>query len=75
MSNDPDVLVIGGGPGGSALALHMRRLGRSVAIADKVRHPRFHVGESLLPGSLPLLAELGVLPDVEAAGFSATGRA
>jgi flavin-dependent dehydrogenase len=49
--------------------MHMRRRGRSVTIADKVRHPRFHVGESLLPGSLPLLAELGVASDIAAAGF------
>ncbi len=59
-----DVLVIGGGPGGSATATLLARKGRDVVIIEKDRHPRFHIGESLLPRSLPLLEALGVLDQV-----------
>ena len=57
---DFDVLVIGGGPGGSAAALTLRQRGLSVAVLEKDRHPRFHIGESLLPRNLGLMEELGV---------------
>ena len=55
-----DVLVVGGGPGGSAAALTLRQRGLSVAVLEKDRHPRFHIGESLLPRNLELMEELGV---------------
>ena len=60
-----DVVVIGGGPGGTTTATHLARAGLRVALFDKKRFPRFHIGESLLPASLPLLEELGVLAEVE----------
>ena len=66
---DADVLVVGGGPAGAAAATMLARKGRRVRLYERDRFPREHVGESLLPASLPILAELGALPAVEAAGF------
>jgi flavin-dependent dehydrogenase len=59
-----DVLVIGGGPAGSTIATLLSDLGWNVVLIDKDRHPRFHIGESLLPRSLPIFSRLGVLDDV-----------
>ena len=71
MSHEPttDVIVIGGGPGGSAAATMLARQGWQVVLLERERFPRDHVGESLLPASIPILEELGVLPAVEAQGF------
>ncbi|MEP7100859.1 MAG: FAD-dependent oxidoreductase, partial [Burkholderiales bacterium] len=44
-----DVLVIGGGPAGSTVAALLAQQGRSVVLVEKAQHPRFHIGESLLP--------------------------
>ena len=66
---DADVVVVGGGPAGSATATMLARKGWRVRLYERDRFPREHVGESLLPASMPVLAELGVLPAVEAAGF------
>jgi flavin-dependent dehydrogenase len=65
----PDVMVIGGGPGGSTAATMLARKGIRVLLLERERFPRDHVGESLLPASLPVLEELGVLPAVQRAGF------
>ena len=64
-----DAIVIGGGPGGSTTATLLARRGWQVALLERERFPRPHVGESLLPASMPVLEELGVLDEVEAAGF------
>ena len=64
-----EVVVIGGGPAGSTSATMLARQGVSVLLLERERFPREHVGESLLPASIPVLEELGVLPAVEAAGF------
>jgi flavin-dependent dehydrogenase len=63
-----DVLVIGGGPAGSTAAALLARRGWTVQLLEKDRHPRFHIGESLLPMNLPILARLGVLDQVAAIG-------
>ncbi len=60
-----DVLVIGGGPAGSTVATRLAERGYNVVLMEKAHHPRFHIGESLLPLNLPLLEELGVKAEVE----------
>ena len=64
-----DVVVVGGGPGGSATAAHLARAGLSVGLFEREQFPRFHVGESLLPATLPLLDRLGVGERVANYGF------
>lgn len=68
-----EVFVIGGGPAGAATAAFMRQEGLDVVIVEKERHPRFHVGESLLPHSLPILDRLGVLERVREIGVEKPG--
>ena len=61
--------VIGGGPAGSAAATMLARQGWRVMLLERECFPREHVGESLLPASMPVLEELGVMEAVQAAGF------
>jgi flavin-dependent dehydrogenase len=68
-----DVLVIGGGPAGSTVSTLLARRGHRVLVLEKDRHPRFHIGESLLPCNLPILEELGVLDEVRAIGVEKLG--
>ena len=68
-SLSPDVIVIGGGPAGSAASAMLASQGLRVLLLERERFPRPHVGESLLPASIPVLEELGVIPAVEQAGF------
>jgi len=63
-----DVLIIGGGPAGSTAATFLARKGWKVLLLEKDSHPRFHIGESLLPMNLPILERLGVLEQVKAIG-------
>ena len=68
-----DVLVIGGGPAGSTVAPLLAEMGYQVVLLDKARHPRFHIGESLLPANLPLFERLGVADEVRAIGMQKWG--
>lgn len=68
-----EVLVIGGGPAGSTIAALLARQGRRVVMLEKDRHPRFHIGESLLPANGPLFERLGVRAEVERIGMPKWG--
>lgn len=68
-----DVLIIGGGPGGAATAVFLKQAGLDVVLLEKDHHPRFHIGESLLPKSMPLLESIGVLDKVRALGVRKSG--
>ena len=68
-----DVLVIGGGPAGSTAAMLLAEKGHRVTLLEKAHHPRFHIGESLLPANLPLFEKLGVRAEVEAIGMEKWG--
>ena len=68
-----DVMVIGGGPAGSAISALLAEKGWHVEVLEKDPHPRFHIGESLLPKTLPMLEQLGVLHEVEKIGLKKYG--
>src|ERR1044072_1209821 len=55
---DFDIAVVGSGFGGSLMAAIARRLGRSVILLERGRHPRFVIGESSTPLANLLLEEL-----------------
>lgn len=67
-----DVAVVGGGPAGSTAAALLAERGLKVAVIERETFPRFHIGESLLPGDFPTFARLGldvsVLPHVSKMG-------
>jgi flavin-dependent dehydrogenase len=68
-----DVLVMGGGPAGSTAAILLAGKGYRVVLLEKARHPRFHIGESLLPANLPLFERLGVADRIRAIGMEKWG--
>ena len=71
--NRCDVLVIGGGPAGSTISALLAQRGRDVVLLEKSRHPRFHIGESLLPLNMPLFERLGVAGEIERIGMPKYG--
>ena len=64
-----DVVVVGGGPGGSSTSTFLADGGLRVALFERERFPRFHVGESLMPATMLLLEELGAKAAIEERGF------
>ncbi len=70
---DCDVLIIGGGPAGSSMATLLARQGRHVVMLEKDHHPRFHIGESLLPGNVEQFEQLGVKDEVARIGMAKFG--
>ena len=69
-ADETDIAVIGGGPAGSSVATLLRQQGYRVALLERERFPRPHVGESMLPGVLFALGKTGALERVEKAGFT-----
>ncbi|HWT10003.1 MAG TPA: NAD(P)/FAD-dependent oxidoreductase [Roseomonas sp.] len=68
-----DVLIIGGGPAGATAATLLAEKGRHVVLLEKDRHPRFHIGESLLPLNLRIFERLGVADRMAAIGVHKPG--
>jgi flavin-dependent dehydrogenase len=59
-----DAVVVGGGIAGSICAARLATLGRRVVVLERDHHPRFHLGESLIPACLDALEAVGVLPQL-----------
>ncbi|MFP8780927.1 NAD(P)/FAD-dependent oxidoreductase [Hydrogenophaga sp. RWCD_12] len=68
-----DVLVIGGGPAGATVSALLAEKGHQVVMLEKAHHPRFHIGESLLPANLPLFEKMGIADEIKAIGMHKPG--
>lgn len=64
-----DVIIIGGGPAGSAMGSYLSMNGIDNIILEQAIHPRSHVGESMVTSSTRVFKEIGFLPKMEEAGF------
>jgi len=64
-----DVLVIGAGPSGTVAASIVYQAGFKVKIVEKLKFPRFVIGESLLPRCMEALEEAKFLDAVKARGY------
>ncbi len=65
MAADPEVLIVGGGPAGSTLAGLLALRGRHALVIERQAFPRFQIGESLLPQSMSIFQELGIVEQLE----------
>lgn len=64
-----DVIIIGGGPAGSAMGSYLSMMGIDNIIIEQAIHPRPHVGESMVTSSTRVFKEIGFLSKMEEAGF------
>lgn len=69
-SEEFDVVVVGGGPGGSTLAALVAMKGARVLLLEQEFFPRYQIGESLLPSTVHGICRLlGVADEIANAGF------
>ncbi|HSI36890.1 MAG: NAD(P)/FAD-dependent oxidoreductase [Phycisphaerae bacterium] len=66
----PDVIVIGGGPSGSAAATLLAQKGYRVELFERDKFPRFHIGESLIPHTYHVIKRLGLLDTMKQSHFT-----
>lgn len=64
MNRTYDIAIVGSGFAGSLMAMIAKRIGLSVILLERGRHPRFMIGESSTPLSNLLLEELAVRYDL-----------
>jgi flavin-dependent dehydrogenase len=63
------VVVIGGGPSGSTASTLIAQAGHQVQLFEREHHPRFHIGESLIPETYWVLKRLNMLPKMKRSHF------
>src|SRR4029079_19442432 len=68
-TDQPDVVVIGGGPAGSTASTLIAQKGYRVQLFERERFPRFHIGESMIPEPYWVPATLNNLPKMKASHF------
>ncbi len=64
-----DCLVVGGGPGGCVAATILADAGFHVALIDRAKFPRLHVGESMIPYNYFPLERIGMIEAMQASDF------
>jgi FAD-dependent halogenase len=70
-AEESDVVVVGGGPGGSTLASLVAKQGHRVLVLEKESFPRYQIGESLLPSTIHGICRLtGATDELAKAGFT-----
>jgi len=67
-SDGYDAIVIGSGPAGATAAYFLANYGHSVLLLEKAAYPRFHIGESLVPYSMPVFEKMGIVDFMEKHG-------
>jgi flavin-dependent dehydrogenase len=65
-----DAIVVGGGPAGAGTAGLLAAHGHRVLVLEREKFPRYHIGESLIPGCLPIVEELGLWDRLANLGFT-----
>lgn len=68
MARKSEVLVIGGGPAGSAVALQLLQRGITPIIVEREKFPRFHIGESMTGECGGIVRSLGFEEKMRADG-------
>jgi flavin-dependent dehydrogenase len=69
MNGNPDVIVIGGGPAGATTSTLIAQKGHKVQLFERMKFPRYHVGESLIPETYWVLQRLGMLDKMKNSHF------
>ena len=73
MTNNTDVIVIGGGPAGATVSTLIAQHGYKVRLFERETFPRFHIGESLIPETYWVLQKLGMLDKMKKSHFYPKG--